>query len=305
MNLDIKTILLSAVLVTVVYGCGLFLFRTQQKTFPGFGLWTASFFVLGLGYFSLLVREFVPLFLSVIFGNSFFALGALFRLDGVHRFSRDYPLKKIYYSSLILFLSFICFFYLVIPNIVARTSIMGIYAAAISSFIAYILFTSAPISNKRLFYAAGLLSSFMAVTLLLGPLFFRAPASSDIFRMGNSYATYYLIILAYEISWGFCLIMINNQRVESELKEAEKELRKTNLQLEKAISEKITLTGLLPICSHCKKIRDDNGYWNHLESYIESHSEADFSHSICPECAEELYPDIDLSEDSPSTDIPN
>jgi hypothetical protein len=52
-----------------------------------------------------------------------------------------------------------------------------------------------------------------------------------------------------------------------------------------------TLSGLLPICSHCKKIRDDEGYWNQIEKYINDHSEADFSHGICPECFKNYYPD--------------
>jgi len=58
-----------------------------------------------------------------------------------------------------------------------------------------------------------------------------------------------------------------------------------------------TLSGLLPICASCKKIRDDTGYWNQIETYIKAHSEADFSHSICPACAKELYPDIDIFKD--------
>jgi len=49
------------------------------------------------------------------------------------------------------------------------------------------------------------------------------------------------------------------------------------------------IAGLLPICSSCKKIRDDRGYWNQIETYISTHSEAMFSHSLCPECAEKLY----------------
>jgi len=52
------------------------------------------------------------------------------------------------------------------------------------------------------------------------------------------------------------------------------------------------LQGMLPICSVCKKIRDDKGYWNHIESYISSHSEVEFSHGICPECAQKLYPEL-------------
>ncbi len=52
------------------------------------------------------------------------------------------------------------------------------------------------------------------------------------------------------------------------------------------------LSGLLPICSNCKKIRDDTGYWNRIEAYIHDHSEADFTHGICPTCSRELYPDL-------------
>ena len=59
-----------------------------------------------------------------------------------------------------------------------------------------------------------------------------------------------------------------------------------------------TLRGILPICSHCKKIRDDKGYWNQIESYIHNHSDAEFSHGICPECAKKLYPDMDLYDDN-------
>ena len=64
------------------------------------------------------------------------------------------------------------------------------------------------------------------------------------------------------------------------------------------LEEKVdTLSGLLPICASCKKIRDDGGYWNQLETYFSSHSEVDFSHGICPECANTLYPELaeDLS----------
>ena len=63
-------------------------------------------------------------------------------------------------------------------------------------------------------------------------------------------------------------------------------------ELQAALAQVKTLSGFLPICSNCKKIRDDRGYWNQLEQYIQEHSEAEFSHSICPECAKKLYPDL-------------
>lgn len=76
-----------------------------------------------------------------------------------------------------------------------------------------------------------------------------------------------------------------------ERKQAEKEREKLVLELREALSKIKLLSGFLPICSSCKKIRNDNGYWEQIEIYIRDHSEAEFSHGICPECAEKLYPE--------------
>ncbi len=75
------------------------------------------------------------------------------------------------------------------------------------------------------------------------------------------------------------------------------ELEEANNKLQEALDSIKTLTGLLPICAHCKNIRDDKGYWNKIEGYIEKHSEAEFSHSICKECAEKYYPGMDIYDD--------
>lgn len=72
-------------------------------------------------------------------------------------------------------------------------------------------------------------------------------------------------------------------------KQAEIALKKEHADLQRALDEIETLSGLLPICALCKKIRDDKGYWNLLESYIEQHSKASFSHGLCPDCADKFY----------------
>ncbi|MCP3875092.1 MAG: HAMP domain-containing protein [Desulfobacteraceae bacterium] len=69
-------------------------------------------------------------------------------------------------------------------------------------------------------------------------------------------------------------------------------LAEANLKLQKSLDEIKTLRGILPICCNCKSIRDDKGYWNKIEAYIQQHSEAEFSHGICQKCAEKLYPDL-------------
>jgi AmiR/NasT family two-component response regulator len=69
------------------------------------------------------------------------------------------------------------------------------------------------------------------------------------------------------------------------------ELRRLNAELQEALDKVKTLSGLLPICAACKKIRNDGGYWQQVEEYIHEHSNADFTHGICPECARKLYPE--------------
>ncbi|MBW1738797.1 MAG: hypothetical protein JRJ69_14945 [Deltaproteobacteria bacterium] len=75
--------------------------------------------------------------------------------------------------------------------------------------------------------------------------------------------------------------------------EVEEERERLVLELQDALSKVKTLSGLLPICSSCKKVRDDKGYWREVEEYIRDHSEADFSHGICPECVEKEIEEFD------------
>ena len=93
------------------------------------------------------------------------------------------------------------------------------------------------------------------------------------------------------------------QRMHQDLKkevdnrwQAEKEKNRLILDLQKALGEVKTLSGLFPICANCKKIHDDKGYWKQIESYLKDHSEAEFSHSICPDCAKRLHPDFKLDD---------
>jgi PAS domain S-box-containing protein len=78
----------------------------------------------------------------------------------------------------------------------------------------------------------------------------------------------------------------------TELKKKEREREELIQELREALSKVKTLSGLLPICSSCKKIRDDKGYWRQIEAYIRDHSAAEFSHALCPECAKKLYPEF-------------
>ena len=93
------------------------------------------------------------------------------------------------------------------------------------------------------------------------------------------------IIFLSLVSWYFALTASRRRRAEEERERLIKRLQET-------LAEVKTLSGMLPICANCKKIRDDKGYWNQIEAYIGDHSEAEFSHGICPDCAKKLYPEF-------------
>jgi hypothetical protein len=74
-----------------------------------------------------------------------------------------------------------------------------------------------------------------------------------------------------------------------QLKAREKHLKQ---RVDEAVAKIKVLSGFLPICASCKKIRDDQGYWNQIEAYIQDHSEAEFTHGLCPDCIRRLYPGL-------------
>ncbi len=95
---------------------------------------------------------------------------------------------------------------------------------------------------------------------------------------------------------GFILLLINRYRlkvrVNTEIREKNEQLKEANRELKKAHEEIEELGGLLPICSKCKRIRDDEGYWHQVEEFFCDHSEVDFTHGICPNCLKKYYPDV-------------
>jgi CheY-like chemotaxis protein len=94
--------------------------------------------------------------------------------------------------------------------------------------------------------------------------------------------------------------LIARVKTHVELKRARDIQQELIEKLQTALGKVNLLSGLLPICSHCKKIRNDQGYWQQVEEYIRQHSEACFSHGICPECVERHYPEFAAFKKTPS-----
>jgi sensor domain CHASE-containing protein len=102
----------------------------------------------------------------------------------------------------------------------------------------------------------------------------------------------YYRVVALVIGVVILFLLFIQQREMNIRKKVEEEREEIIKELREALSEVKQLSGLLPICANCKKVRDDKGYWKQIESYIMDHSDAEFSHSICQDCAKKLYPDL-------------
>ena len=97
-----------------------------------------------------------------------------------------------------------------------------------------------------------------------------------------------IFMVSFFLMVAFAVFSLRRRR---EVRISHQRLILQNKELHKAFNEIKQLRGIIPICSSCKKIRDDGGFWHQVESYIRDHSEAEFTHSICPDCMKKLYPD--------------
>lgn len=88
-------------------------------------------------------------------------------------------------------------------------------------------------------------------------------------------------------------LALANEQLRLEMVERESLIE----ELKEALAKVKTLSGLIPICASCKKVRDDQGYWQQVETYVREHSDAEFTHGICPDCARKLYPDLFSEEE--------
>jgi len=133
--------------------------------------------------------------------------------------------------------------------------------------------------------------AFSAVFLLIISVLLFNPFSFEIYAYDNEVSIRFLAALLF-LTLIFYGLESSLEKYGRMLIEKHNTLLDEKQKLEKALKENKTLRGLIPICSNCKKIRDDGGYWQQVEVYVRDRSEADFSHSICPDCINKLYPEL-------------
>jgi hypothetical protein len=119
-------------------------------------------------------------------------------------------------------------------------------------------------------------------------------SSGEIFSLQGIFLQIRMSFTVAMLPWSLSFVLFSGVicYYYGKLKQADKEKEALIINLQNALDEVKKLSGMLPICSSCKKIRDDDGYWQQIEEYIRDHSEADFTHGICNYCVKEQYPDF-------------
>lgn len=278
--LDIRTLSLVAAAVSWVLCCYLLYFQSTRRTYPGFRLWALGSLSMGAGMALLALRGLIPDSLSIVAANALIVLELVLIRQGLAAFagrpSRLWPDA----AFMILYSATICWFTYFQPDTAARVVALSMGFVGYLAWAAWI--AAVPLAgllgSRNWLLIASLIALAAIHALRLALTLLGAPTPSDLLAPSPLVALTLIVSLAAHILAVNGLVMLNVQRLEQEFTASQGEV---NL-----------LSGLLPICSGCKRIRDENGGWQPIESYISRRSEAKFTHGICPECLRRHYPDV-------------
>ncbi len=283
--LDIRTLSLMVGLNSVVMAGIMTYISTTRLTYPGFHYWTFSFVFSGLGMVLTSLRHIAPDWISIVAANlciiafpALLAIGLIKFLDRPCRFWLPFMVLAV------ALVGFIYFTYWQ-PNVSVRVVVISLAMGLLLAYSLYLLLRNARsqlgFNNILLNTVLAFLSFWAVVRASITPLL--EGHISDFLSAGTlqEFSFVFYSLGCFLIMGG--LITLNVQRMESELASADQEIK--------------NMSSLIPICAACKKIRDDKGYWEAVENYIQRTTNKDLTHSICPECTKKLYPEINLEDE--------
>jgi hypothetical protein len=286
-----RLLILTAAIMAGFLAVTLFFFKMKQKRYSGLGPWTAGAATIALGHLALVLRGVIPDFCSILIGNTAFPVGIVLFLDGMRRF-QNLPAASPAWYAFPAATAVACSYFYFVQDAPALRSFSTAIAIVVPHIATAVLIFRHMSKEKLFFYPIIAVEMVLASLFLVVRAFWVLTAPNFLLFMESPVqAGFFVSVLVLEIVIILSFILLNSERLEKELLAADEDLHTKIGQLEKAMSEVRTLSGLLPICANCKKICDDKGSWHEIEEFIHDRSEADFSHGICPECAKALYPE--------------
>lgn len=250
----------------------------RRKTYPGFYHWTAAAMCFGLGFVLFSLRGHLPEVLTIILANTLIFGSVILICRGLVLFCALRQMNRLDFSILAGFV--LCFLYLTygrssVNGRIVVTSALGFFFLVRATWLA-----GWPVAEylreRNWILVAALSVSALWLILRGGVALLGHRPIVDFMAAGYFQGLSFIVFTVSNLLGAVGLISINSNRLENDLAAAMSEIK--------------TLRGIIPICSSCKKIRDDQGYWQQVEHYFQSHAEVEFSHSFCPECVQALYP---------------
>lgn len=286
-SLDLRTLVFVANIILLVVTLSISLFtwgaHARERCLE---LWSLGFILKAFGFLGIFLRGAIPDFLSMPVANTLIVAGSALFFAGVSVFvGRGQRLRPALAATALAFVSFLYVTYFQ-PDYNYRVIVVSIFLAAFDLMTARECAMRAEPETRparRLvtvfFLVDAVLFIVRCVIALVGP---RVEGFFS-FSLVSVLGVIEPLIMPVCLGAGFMAMV--NQRTLAEKK-------KLIVELEQALANVKTLSGLLPICASCKKIRDDQGYWHQVESYLLSHSQASFTHGLCPDCVTQLYPEF-------------
>ena len=278
-QLDLRTLSFMSALVSLTLSLCTCYVAFTQKTYPGFNHWTSASILNFIGMLLLGLRNVAPDWLSILGGNAATYGAAVLILLGLQRFTNLRPSTAIYVVILLFYLGWAAVFTYLTPDLRVRILLN-------SGVLTFIFLHSIVIAYRHILTVLPhrpwlLISALFSMALCFGLRIVatwrnRSP-NQDLLQSGAASQITFLLVIVISVLLIASFIILNTRRLEYDLALADKEIK--------------TLKDFLPICAHCKKIRNDAGYWQQIESYLADHADVRFSHGICVECSAKLYPE--------------
>jgi len=267
-------------------------FRATRRTYPGFGRWTIAEGMQAGGYVLMALRGAIPDWLSILGTNALFPLAAVIRLGGARRFFGIGPKTRVWYAVPAAAVLSAALFRYVSDDVAARTAILCLLTMVPIVATAALILRSIPEERPLFSRAIAAALAVVVVALALRTTVALTDPQFALLRETPLQVVTFVGFLLGHVAVTLAFITLNAERMEHELSRAEASLTRTVAELQQALAEVKTLSGLLPVCASCRRIREEGDRWTSLEEYVHRHTEAQFTHGICPECAAKLYPDL-------------
>jgi hypothetical protein len=271
--LDARTAIVAGFCLSMVLFALLAAYGLRRRTYPGFVRWTAASGLVALGLCLMALRGVLPDALSVLGANAAFATASVLRLSGSRQYLGLPAMPRAWWALPAAATALAAWFSIVHDSLGTRVAVSAA-AMSLPALATAAAFLRAPEPGDRDLHRAtgGLL---LLVVVALAARAASAPSQGPVLFATGTVQTLLLLAAALlEAAWNVTFLMLNASRLERELRGA--------------LEDVSTLSGLLPICAWCKKVRHDDGYWQQIEHYLSERAGTQVTHGICPECSDTL-----------------